>query len=302
VRRDTPPRREAGQDAAGGVARGSHWDSPANPHPTLGQSLNTGGIAQSNQELFGQRGAGLTLAGREWPAEVACTLNASFGDKQGLEDQHINGGAPLFVPGHATHKATSESALSDVTGCITSTYGNGVDLATRPMVYSEVSRCLNGGEMARNDPDTESYVLHHKGVDAATPIHDKATRHACVTGRGSGNGLGVGDTTDPMFTLTTGDKHAVEHRACVRRLTPIECELLQGFPPNHTLLPFGTKAKLDLEMKAYYERWLGRELSDDEVRAFCGDGPRYKAIGNSKAVPVVRWLGDRIKRHLKGEI
>tara|TARA_R100000541_G_scaffold44329_1_gene51446 strand:- start:198 stop:665 length:468 start_codon:yes stop_codon:yes gene_type:complete len=116
----------------------------------------------------------------------------------------------------------------------------------------------------------------------------------------------VGTITARMFNalgardVEEGALRAEGPRA--RKLTPIECELLQGFPPNHTLLPFGTKAKLDPEMKAYYERWLGRELSDDEVRAFCGDGPRYKAIGNSKAVPVVRWLGDRIKRHLKGEI
>ncbi len=289
VRRDTPPSRETGQGAPRGVAAGSHWDGAANPHPPLTQSHNTGGIGQSNQEIFSGRGAGLT-----WPAEVASTLNASFGKHLGQENQHINGGAPLFVPCDRAAKATSESALSDVSNCITSTYGNGVGLATRPMVYQGVSRCLTGGRGQRNDPDTESFVVR--------AIHDKATRHAGVTGRGSGNGLGIGEPTDPMFTLTTGDQHAVEQGPSVRRLTPIECERLQGFPPNHTLLPYGTKAKLDAELKEYYQRWLGRELSDDEVRSFCGDGPRYKAIGNSKAVPAVRWLGQRIIKHLKGEI
>jgi len=57
----------------------------------------------------------------------------------------------------------------------------------------------------------------------------------------------------------------------VRRLTPIECERLQGFPDGYTLIP-----------------WRGKPAGD------CPDGPRYKAIGNSKAVPVVRWLGLRI--------
>lgn len=65
-------------------------------------------------------------------------------------------------------------------------------------------------------------------------------------------------------------------RAGVRRLTPRECEWLQGFPGEHTRIPY-------------------RGKSADE----CPDGPRYKAIGNSKAVFVVRWIGRRIQRQLE---
>ena len=57
----------------------------------------------------------------------------------------------------------------------------------------------------------------------------------------------------------------------VRRLTPLECERLQGFPDGHTLIG-----------------WKGRPVEE------CPDGPRYKAIGNSMAVPVMRWIGKRI--------
>lgn len=57
----------------------------------------------------------------------------------------------------------------------------------------------------------------------------------------------------------------------VRRLTPIECERLQGFPDNHTQIS-----------------WRGKDAAD------CPDGPRYRAIGNSMAVPVMRWIGERI--------
>ncbi|EPC3575382.1 phage N-6-adenine-methyltransferase [Morganella morganii] len=57
----------------------------------------------------------------------------------------------------------------------------------------------------------------------------------------------------------------------VRRLTPVECERLQGFPDNHTLIS-----------------WRGKDAAD------CPDGPRYRAIGNSMAVPVMRWIGERI--------
>lgn len=72
-------------------------------------------------------------------------------------------------------------------------------------------------------------------------------------------------------TVTT----VVQHSA-VRRLTPRETERLQGMPDNHTLIP-----------------WRGKPAEE------CPDGPRYKAIGNSKAVPVVRWIGRRIQRELE---
>lgn len=65
----------------------------------------------------------------------------------------------------------------------------------------------------------------------------------------------------------------------VRRLTPIECERLQGFEDNYTRIPYRGKSAED-----------------------CPDSQRYKAIGNSWAVPVVRWIGERIEKHLKGEL
>jgi DNA (cytosine-5)-methyltransferase 1 len=52
----------------------------------------------------------------------------------------------------------------------------------------------------------------------------------------------------------------------VRRLTPIECERLQGFPDDYT-----------------------------NIKDKCPDGPRYKAMGNSMAVPVMKWIGERIE-------
>jgi DNA (cytosine-5)-methyltransferase 1 len=58
----------------------------------------------------------------------------------------------------------------------------------------------------------------------------------------------------------------------VRRLTPVECERLQGFPDNYTAIPWRKKPSGE-----------------------CPDGPRYKALGNSMAVPVMRWIGERIQ-------
>jgi DNA (cytosine-5)-methyltransferase 1 len=61
-------------------------------------------------------------------------------------------------------------------------------------------------------------------------------------------------------------------QSAVRRLTPVECERLQGFPDNFTAIP-----------------WRNKPANA------CPDGPRYKALGNSMAVPVMRWIGERIQ-------
>lgn len=65
----------------------------------------------------------------------------------------------------------------------------------------------------------------------------------------------------------------------VRRLTPRECERLQGFPDDHTLIP-----------------WRGKSPQD------CPDGPRYKALGNSMAVPCMAWIGKRIATQHEGQV
>jgi DNA (cytosine-5)-methyltransferase 1 len=101
---------------------------------------------------------------------------------------------------------------------------------------------------------------------ATIPIHDKATRFAgrrklhdgTYSDDGAGNGLGIGKEGDPMNTLTGGDRHAVFESSNVRRLTPVECERLQGFP--------------------------------DDWTAGQSDSARYKQMGNAVAVPVVEWL------------
>jgi DNA (cytosine-5)-methyltransferase 1 len=84
-----------------------------------------------------------------------------------------------------------------------------------------------------------------------------------------------GNAVEPMHDvapcLTKADKHGVSSSMQVRRLTPVECERLQGFPDNYTAIP-----------------WRKKPASE------CPDGSRYKALGNSWAVPVVRWIGQRI--------
>lgn len=134
-------------------------------------------------------------------------------------------------------------------------------------------------------------------ADHAYTLEARAEVQAvCVTGEvthtlkadgfdGSEDGTGRGQPIVAAVAGTIGANHGnvkAEHAwtgqlagvgSAVRRLTPRETERLQGFPDDWTLIP-----------------WRGKPASD------CPDGPRYKAIGNSKAVPVVRRIGQRIEK------
>ncbi|HBB4878762.1 TPA: Dam family site-specific DNA-(adenine-N6)-methyltransferase [Escherichia coli] len=81
----------------------------------------------------------------------------------------------------------------------------------------------------------------------------------------------------------------------MRRLTPVECERLQGFPDWHTLIPTGKRKKVSSDELAYLRNNYP-DLNEEEAAMLAADGPRYKAIGNSMAIPVMRWIGDRITK------
>jgi DNA (cytosine-5)-methyltransferase 1 len=220
------------------------------------------------------------VVAKQWPADISSTLDTTFGAKQGLENQHINAGCPMFVP-------------------------------AQPIVVDRAA--FNQGENAqykfRAEHSETMDSLVARGPHAVLqpiPIHDQATRHAGKNGEktmGKGNGLGVGHPGEPMNTLTKGDRHAVAQPVgtdiyngsitgdvavpltnrsdgtgtgptvmqsmAVRRLTPVECERLQGFSDNYTDIKSKNKPT--------------------------PDGPRYKALGNSMAVPVMAWIGARIQ-------
>ena len=75
--------------------------------------------------------------------------------------------------------------------------------------------------------------------------------------------------TGTLRRETHGHEPIIQHNTVVRRLTPVECERLQGFPDNYTNIP-----------------WRNKPTAPDSRR--------YKALGNSMAVPVMRWIGKRM--------
>lgn len=261
LRRDTPPRREpqtaVTTDTGSGIEGGSHWDNPANPHPTLNQANNIGGIGASNQEVFSQRGAGLVSGAY---SDISRTLLAKENDSTAEDlDTYIlaygggNTGGNIDV-------ATACTAHGVRMDFDTETFA--VHGTQDPDTNHELAHMLGRNHGQENVIITEPYTIAIRGREegSTVEVHNDGTANALLTPNGGRAGMGVG---------------AVGWGMQVRRLTPVECERLQGFPDNHTLIS-----------------WRGKDAAD------CPDGQRYKAIGNSMAVPVMRWIGERIAEAL----
>lgn len=193
------------------------------------------------------------------------------------------------------------------------TLGTGNDqtiFAATPINLMVATRCkalgrgtgLGVGEPG--DPANTISAAHSHGVFAtAIPINDKATRWQgggeSRNHDGSGNGLGIGKDGDPSPTLTAGDRHSVicedvshtllakanyayredtetypVQNMVARRLTPLECERLQGYPDGWTDIG----------------EWIDSKGKNHKA----ADSPRYKALGNSIALPFWFWLLRRI--------
>jgi len=112
-----------------------------------------------------------------------------------------------------------------------------------------------------------------------------------------------------QVAIAIQERSICDNPMAVRRLTPTECERLQGFPADYTLIPHGKRLKAAAreDLAAYFERtgqymkevtggaWVfDREAFEAAWPAMAADGPRYKALGNSMAVNVMSWIGERI--------
>lgn len=130
-------------------------------------------------------------------------------------------------------------------------HGGGFDVST-----------LHGSDIAR------TLSARHDG----SPCDDRGPNVVAYRTTGNAGCYATGDKVDALTTSTDPNSHVIGNALSVRRLTPVECERLQGFPDGFTAIP-----------------WRNKQSED------CPDGPRYKALGNSMAVPVMRWIGERIQ-------
>lgn len=184
--------------------------APGAPSPTLAKGAHPPAIAFHHTQdpisgvvvpSLGVGADGMGVYVPEWPARIAPTLNAAFGSKQGLEDQHALHGAGLFVP-----------ALFNAEGS-------------------------DGATLTKQNVST---------INNQSPLV-VGTLHTGVGGMNS-----IEDCNGGIIRPAAGR---------VRRVTPLECERLQGFPDGWTDIPGAS------------------------------DSARYRALGNSMAVPVLEWIG-----------
>jgi site-specific DNA-cytosine methylase len=242
-------------------------------------------------------------------------LNASFGDKQGLEDQHALGGGSLFVPSPICMSSGQANAAIAEDKAHTLNATHETQTIVTPIVIDRAA--FNQGQNAQYEPHIEqtdvmdSLVARgpHAVLPPAYPINTLTLGGRPDPVNDLRMTMGVGSDGDPQFTLQASHSHAIavaiafdaynqtvsntcqavrsaasdvdhvgavltpQFPMAVRRLTPTECERLQGFPDNWSQIP-----------------WKGKPADQ------CPDGPRYKCAGNSMAVPVMRWIGEQIAR------
>ncbi len=295
LRRDTPPSREAWQTPADPAARragrssghNSHWNG--GPRPPLSQASQTraGGIGASNQELFEQGGAGLVP---EVVGTIGCNTGPrghGFGDF--LNNQAVDAGHILAFGGNRT------SGPIEVSPALLGQGGGGWkgDFETETFLTQPAHTLRGEGFDASEDGTGVRYA--HYSHDYA---HDRITDTSGVNPALTKAAYASGNLNVAVLTARAANPVPA---AQVRRLTPRECERLQGFPDDYTLIPFGRRVKpekLDADYLKYQMRGNPRHLTRADIDRLAADGPRYKALGNSWAVPVVRWIGLRVMAQL----
>ena len=142
-------------------------------------------------------------------------------------------------------------------------------------VAQPISYGIRTANTSSNGWGIQEEITHTLKSDHGRGASDQDPHVAVAVGTDCFNGDITGDVAATMGTRGSSQNASgptVMQYMQVRRLTPVECERLQGFPDNYTAIPWRKKPATD-----------------------CPDGPRYKALGNSWAVPVVRWIGGRIQ-------
>ncbi len=284
---NSPPRRETGQDAAAGPGRG--------PEGGGGRSGGRSGCGAGGDRLQGLPDAG-DHAGGSVPVvrgdAVAPTLSARTKGGGGLglgTDTELDGAlvpevcAPLRasageragMPGDTDF----ENYVPTVAKCLTRTSAGGtsVDLETSDFIPEPIAfSCKDYGADAVEGLAPTMRAMGH--AESHANAGGQLAVSIAIRGRGDDGAQMEVDESGVSHTLRGGDgggsRAMVADPAIgwrVRRFTTTECARLQGFPDDHTLIP-----------------WRGRDATD------CPDGPQYKAYGNSMAVAVMRWLGERI--------
>lgn len=285
------PRREAGKGAAptlaartrGGGGLGTDFDCDgwlvANDYAATltrgAESQGKGGYAGRRQEddvnlvahtLNAKGGAGRSDSESETFLPVAHALRADGFDAS--EDG--TGRVTPLVPVGVALRGGDEGATAELTGDVMTALRTGGGGGDKPHVLAPVSGTLNANGKAAFDETQITSAENRCNPQPGDPCHPLArgARPPALAFNARQDPDCFHGHTGPLDT--DGSTQAVMTAWRVRRLMPVECERLQGFPDGYTEIPYRGKP--------------------------AADGPRYKALGNSMAVNVMRWIGMRIEQ------
>ena len=254
------PSRKAREDIANCLTKSPSSHSSFNPARSEGNAVIVQPIALQDVRAVEKMPI--------WPAEVSSTLDTTFGTKMGLENQHVNAGCPMFIPAQPIALAENTIGRKPENG------GNGDGFSEEGPMYTLNATGVHG--VAQPIAFSGQMSVPQTDVDMTPTLGAKNPMAVAVGAFKPGQSASahsIGYEQEMAPTLEAGEggnnKPAVHVGMAVRRLTPVECERLQGFPDNYT----------DIKPK-------GKATPD---------GPRYKALGNSMAVPVMAWIGKRIQ-------
>jgi DNA (cytosine-5)-methyltransferase 1 len=182
----------------------------------------------------------------------------------------ITAGAPNGGPAHGARSGSAKEGLIvpvqpyEVGNCLTARMHKGINSTLDEGQTPVISFHPTQDPISSTDGSTHALGCGSSGGQASVGVAAEYYSHDYCQDR-----IYSADGISPA--LNCSQDHTIRTAMQVRRLTPVECERLQGFPDHYTAIP-----------------WRRKTASE------CPDGPRYKALGNSWAVPVVRWIGERI--------
>ena len=262
-----------------------------------------GGTGRDSQETLIVEGVDLQNA--DFTGDVSPTLRSTPAHTAGVLEQRADGGVGT-TPIEPTPFPDPAYCLADESGHRT---GSGRDAQDTFVVKNEPITFYVRGEgrcESRADGTVNALTANKGGggcshkqllVDDGTPLigafYSNAGSHGVAkddfTGESSPPlkiGSGIGISSPPAIAYGNG--------GAVRRLTPVECERLQGFPDGHTCLCGTFEGVRTALREGGHPEWETVPLPGVELDCTCADGKRYRALGNAVAVPVVEWIARRM--------
>jgi DNA (cytosine-5)-methyltransferase 1 len=306
VRRDNAPSREARQGVATNVApslTASNDPSRSPQSSEVTQQVNAVMQAIAEREVCGCLSDGAHMGGglmdrthtldESWPSRIAETLMATDHKGPGHNRDHNFVTAPIVIDRvafnqgqnaqykpHIEHSETMDSLVAKGPHAVLFENHPNDSRVTGPhdVAPSCVSRYGTGGGNVPLVQEAIAFPAAMSGTQCAKTknlspaicsVNQTAVAVDCYNKT-------IGDKSQSISSSASDINHTggvinPADRMAVRRLTPKECERLQGFDDDHTLIP-----------------WRNKPADQ------CPDGPRYKALGNSMAVPCMAWIGKRI--------